>query len=374
MSKLRSAIWLAAIAGACLWAGDAQAVLVFVRGQDKPETGILLRQNEREVVIRQRQADGSWTERTIPRAEVTDLIETVSRERLAALSVDRPGDYRDYAEELTEKRQDPEAQETALRLYLIAGWLDPEKLGKSSMLGMIKLSRSPAEERAFRAMAFLLDPAHDRSVLQAPTATAASTEAGKKMRDEDRQTLIRALQTVRSGAAASRRNLVKRANIRALLAPHADLLTWEEFSSAAAGICADCKNGRAPCSACDGKGKRQIGGRRINCSVCGGRGDTVCPTCMGEFATAPMAPALLAKILSLELALLGGASGDAASPREKAGESPAGGEAPQSLDWAASVARGAVEPPRSLSLTTITEFDPRLCLYRDGKWVAPEKP
>ena len=49
----------------------------------------------------------------------------------------------------------------ALRLFLIAAHLDPQKLGPSSLLGMSLLASTPAEVRKYRAMAFLLDPKGD---------------------------------------------------------------------------------------------------------------------------------------------------------------------------------------------------------------------
>jgi hypothetical protein len=39
--------------------------------------------------------------------------------------------------------------------------------------------------------------------------------------------------------------------------------------------------------------------------------------------------------------------------------------------WAEIMATSSPTPVPSLSLTTLTEFDPRNCEYRDGEWVKP---
>jgi len=46
-------------------------------------------------------------------------------------------------------------------LYLIAAYRNPQELGRSSLLGMTALARTPAEERRFRAMTYLLGDDHD---------------------------------------------------------------------------------------------------------------------------------------------------------------------------------------------------------------------
>jgi hypothetical protein len=85
-----------------------------------------------------------------------------------------------------------------------------------------------------------------------------------------------------------------------------------------------------------------------------------------------MAPHLLAKILTLEVALRGG---DKARAKPAAGAEGGGGEAPKAAEkWSLSAAGAENRPARTLTLETLTEFDPRLCLFRDGKWVAAETP
>ena len=84
----------------------AQAVVVYKKGSNKPVAGHLVRQNDKEVVVRD-EASSGLKEIAIPRSEIEDLIETVSAERLAILDSSRPQEYREYAEELAEKNSIP---------------------------------------------------------------------------------------------------------------------------------------------------------------------------------------------------------------------------------------------------------------------------
>ncbi len=137
------------------------AVIVFLKGQDEPIRGYFVRENEHVVVLQQLQTDGSTQERIVSRSEIEDVIKTVDSARLEALRPENPDGYREYAEELAEKSKDPDAQVTAIRLFLIAAYLQPQRLGRSCLLGMVPLARQGTEQRHFRAMAYLLDPTHD---------------------------------------------------------------------------------------------------------------------------------------------------------------------------------------------------------------------
>src|SRR3954466_16365436 len=128
----------------------AAAVVIYKRGTNKPVTGHLVRQSDREVIVREDTPAGA-KELVIPRSEIEDLIESVSPARLASLDPARPREYREYAEELAEKKLDPEARLTAVRLFQIAAWLDPAKTGRGALLGLVSLARPGEEEARFRA-------------------------------------------------------------------------------------------------------------------------------------------------------------------------------------------------------------------------------
>ncbi len=287
------------------------AVIVLPAGGGKPIKGRLVRMSPEVIVLRVRRPDGSWHERTIDRSGVEDVLVTVSKDRLASLGADRPKDYRDYAEELAEKREDPDARAAAIRLYLIAAYLDPDRLGRSCLLGMTGLARDAEEERKFRAMVYLLDPEHDRRSLR-PAADRALDRPSDD--PEARDALLKTLRTLRLGRRREALHLAKRPDVTRQLASLADIMTHDELVRAA-----------------EGTGKS-------------------------------LSPAMLRKVLTLELALLK----DPAAPIEPA---PAKGELPR---WSQTIGGGAATPLPSLTLETLVgEFDPRKCHYRDGKWVEP---
>ncbi len=165
--------WAVLLVGALIFLAPqpASAVIIFLKGQDQPLLGYLVRETSDVVVFRQLLEDGQQRRRTLSKSEIEDLIISVSDERLEKLERSDPQAYREYAEELSEKRKDPDAQETAIRLFLIAAYLDTDRLGRSCLLGMAGLARDEAEQRRFMAMAYLLDPKHDSSLLKSPTVT-----------------------------------------------------------------------------------------------------------------------------------------------------------------------------------------------------------
>ena len=250
-------------------------------------------------------------------AEIDRPLVAVCPDRLGRLHPDDPDAYRDYAEELVARRHDPEARQTGLRLYLIAAWLEPERLGRTCLLGMLALARDSAEERRFRAMAYLLDPHGDRSVLKhAPAAGSpdrSSDNAGRRSAglartnsdDAGRQGLLRAIQAMRRCQHRVALQIADRPSVQEALAPFAHLLCLDQFR----GI-----RGEVP-------------------------------------------PKMLRKLLMIEWELTRG------------GDPTAGDEDPHTCWSQLAHQRDTVRP---LALETLTEFNPRECVYRDGRWVQPE--
>ena len=169
----RWAVWLV-VALILFAARPASAVIIFLKGQDQPLLGYLVRETSDVVVFRQLLEDGQQRRRTLSKSDIEELINSVSDERLETLERSDPQAYREYAEELSEKRKDPDAQQTAIRLFLIAAYLDTDRLGRSCLLGMAGLARDEAERRRFMAMAYLLDPKHDTNLLKSRTVTSPS--------------------------------------------------------------------------------------------------------------------------------------------------------------------------------------------------------
>lgn len=284
---------------------------MFLAGSDEPLHVLTIREDAVSIVVGLPNADGTFTERVYEKRQIEDFIRTVDAERLAGLSPENPSAYRDYAEELAEKKADPDARAAALRLYVIAAHLDPDKLGRSSLLGMTALARSPLEERRMRAMSYLLDPAHDASLLKEPGATAAASVGADNAAGS--QSLLSLIRLLRKGQGLVARRTAERKESEATFLQHGRGLTQQDFLA----LC------RQP---------------------------------------QPLPPEDLARLIRLELALTGSEPGD-----ETAGES---GEK-QLPSWASAIASDDTQPVTPLSLETLTEFDPRLSVYRDGKWVAP---
>ena len=279
-----------------------QAVVVYKRGSHKPITGHLVRQNDREVVVRDESA--GLRELVIPRGDIEDLIETVSAARLEALDPNRPQEYREYAEELAEKKLDPEARLMAVRLFQIAAWLDPAKTGHGALLGLVSVARPGSEEARFRAAAYLFDPNHDKSLL-------GQNLAAGRGKDDPVQGLLDALRLLRRGHGTQARTAISAPAIGDELAAHQGILSHEEFLAA--------------------------------CTV------------------KELADEQLRKILELELTLESRLRG--------------GGEqrAQTTLaSWNDSVRTGNLAPVPGLQFDKLTEFNPRECIFRGGKWRQPD--
>jgi hypothetical protein len=289
-------------------ASPCQAVVVFLKGDDKPVVGFFVQQTERSLVIQQVMPDGTRRERVFVRTDVEDVVFTVSRERLEALDPATPTAYRDYAEELAEKRQDPEAQETAMRLYLIAAHLDPAALGRSSLLGLVNLARTEDEQARFRAMAYLLDPEHDERVLQRPNPV---TEKPQELTAQTRGRLLDAVRNLRQGRKYSAKEALGFPDIQQAFDQFEGIITLKEFED--------------------------------SCS----RGTLGNP--------------MVRKLILLELALAPGAVEMTATDTE-----------PSLLSWRQSTRRDGLTPVPSLTLERVTEFDPRKSRFQGGRWVVPD--
>ena len=285
------------------------AVIIIEKNKKgEPIRGYLVDANEIRVVVDVLLPNGETRQRIFPRSSIDEMIQAVSAERLEALHKDRPQDYRDYAEELTVKKEDPDAQRTAIRLYQIAAYLAPEKLGRSSLLGMVALARDASEERKFRAAAYLLDSEHDRSVLRSGKPAAD----GVKLTDEQRQQLRQMLRALREGRANDARAAAKRPGLQEPLQRIASVLAASDFE--------DLRNGET------------------------------------------LPPNLMFKVLAAELAL------DPQTADRRTGDALDESAPRPPTSWSKLADPKSAAPFPVLSLELLTEFDPRQCHFRKGKW------
>jgi len=329
----------------------AWAVIVFLKGQDEPLRGYLLSSDDHKVVINELLPDNAVKKRTILRAEIDDVLQTVSFERLESLKPAEPDRYREYAEELAEKSKDPDARVTAIRLFLIAAHLAPERLGRSCLLGMVPLAENDAQQRQFRAMAYLLDATHDPKLLTMPVL---SNSPHSDMEPRYGKQLLRVLRKLRQGNRREAASLARRIRLKDRLRELTDTITYEEFDEACSTVCPHCVQGYQKCPACGGR--KFVAGE--SCPTCSARGTIACPHCGTDYRHNPLPPSLLKRIVQLELNWL-----PSTTPLPNA-------TSPPHRSWAQSVQQGRVAPLPPLSLETITEFDPRENVFRDGQWTS----
>jgi hypothetical protein len=213
----------------------ADAALVYLADRDQPVAGYVDQSDPQVVVVRDVLPNGQTRELRFPRDQVQDIVATVATDRLEDLSPSDPTSYRDYAEELAEiaeKQGDPEARDTSLRLFLVAAQLDRERLGRGCLLGMAEIAATAAEARRYRAMAYLLDPLHNRNVLDMDRRDATGGEAPLAEGDE---MVLRAFQALRRDDARRARLLAEQPGFEEALAKWSKVITYDEFLNAARG-------------------------------------------------------------------------------------------------------------------------------------------
>ena len=341
----------------------AYGVIVLQKGENEGIRGVIVRKDESQIVVKVLARSGKTELRTIPRAQIEEIIETVDKQRLSGLKPSKPESYSLYAEELSDKRNDLEAREMGIRLFLIAAHLDPNRLGRSSLLGMTRLSRSSDEERRFRAMVYLLDTAHDRSSLQAPQHQSRPVVSLKM--DQGRfKSLLKVGELIRKGEKRTAQLMIQRPPVRRALARYGQVMTAKQLENIASTRCSNCKGGKMKCTHCNGTG-RVAGTRRVKCPRCM-RGTTLCNICFGNYVQRWTSRADSFRLLTLELAILKSLGAEpliapAIGARSKAKVSA----------WSKVVRSKQTQKAPTLTLQTITEFDPRLSVYNNGKWGKP---
>ncbi|QDU73135.1 hypothetical protein Pan97_01020 [Bremerella volcania] len=296
---------------ACLlFTCDALGAVVYIKGQKEPIAGFVESADDMSIHLRIRTPDGDELTREILRGEIDLLLQPVSPSRLSQLSPDNPKAYREYAEELVEKTTDPEAVETAKRLFMIAAHLDPKAQGRSALLGMTPLMNDAQGVKQLRAMAYLIDPSHDASLLEGQQQAVAT---GAALDESLRQEVIKVLQMLRHGERADARQQLQRDEIRSAMRQGTSKITPDECLALVQGLCPGCEQGKIPAY-------------------------------------------MLQKLVAAELELSTSQATDEVKPQ-----------------WGFFLDSSFQKPLPVLSLAKAIGFDPRQCVYRDGKWVEPTK-
>jgi hypothetical protein len=324
--------------------------------------GFVVYEDGTRLKIRTLTADGQEKEEIYSQAKIK-VLHRLEVKRLEALAKNNPKGYRDYAEELSRQDADPEARYTAMRLYLIAAYLAPDKYGTSSLLSMSRMASTPAEARKCRAMAFLLDPQADAAILEKP---AGKPVQAAKIPAHALDDFTLALQHYRAGRINLAIDTAKHDGVDQVfgLAPgKIDQKTFLQWCSDT--FCKTCKtDGTVACSACKGTGFvfNEFGGRDL-CPTCNGKKRVLCPDCGGTHFHDPPEDAVRT-VLRCELWAL----------EQHAGGDDGRKEAADRKGWSAVLQARRTGPVLPLSLETITDFDPRKCRYRNGKWVEEPAP
>jgi hypothetical protein len=287
----------------------AGGVTIVLKGSDKPIYGFIVKEEPTQILIRQVTSSG-FRVVSVQRKDIEFINNPHDIDRLVALSPDQPEAYRRYAEELVEQKVDPEARELSTRLFLLAAYWDGERLGRSCLLGLADLAFTVEQKERCRALAYLLDPGHDRSLLQ------DVVERPSSLAPDSNQTALRTLlEALERGRMRQAQGIAKRSNPAVLLASYQQFLTTEELELALA----------TPES--------------------------------GEFSKV-----LRTRLLRLRYEVLARDLGS----RKRLGGRP-------TRKWHIGLLNPEnQEPVRALTLEAITPYDPRQCLYRDGKWVRSE--
>jgi hypothetical protein len=240
------------------------------------------------------------------------IIHRVDNSRLEKLNKDDPKGYFEYATELADRKlaADPEARDLARRLFLIAAYLDKRQFGNEALLNMGSLASTPGEARRCRALASLFDTRDGAKPLKPEPLSKVPTGA--------LQDFQKALQLYRTGDIANAR---KRANQKDM-----DLV----FSMAPGKM--DKATFLQWCIDADGpSGSQSLSEDRLR------------------------------MVLQAELWVLEQLSRGDTGDKTSAGET----------KWSSILQSRQVGSVPVLSLETVSEFDPRKCLYREGKWVVP---
>jgi hypothetical protein len=317
--------------------------------------GRMISQDATRIVLKE---PGRKDNVTINRSDIVRIVEIVQAKHLMTLEPKNPQAYFDYAGELSAQRDDPEALDMALRLYLISAYLQPEKLGFQALDKMSRIARNEEEGRSFRAMAFLLDRLGDKRTLE--TQGRKVKKDGSTISSESVDDFLKAIELLRRGKTREALAQGQKEGVAEFFDIIPDLMSYKEFVKLCEKKpeCTACKNGRLICKACE------AGPKQRTCKVCNAKGWVLCPVCKGEPRRVPVTAKQFNIILRLELL-------HAQNPKAKLEVTTPQGSAPEG--WSRLLAPKHMQPVPVLSLRYLTEFDPRLCVYVDGRWQAPTK-
>ncbi|MGF1579895.1 MAG: hypothetical protein ACFCD0_11070 [Gemmataceae bacterium] len=332
---------------------DGQAIVLEVKaGETKTFVrGVLVGETKEEIVVKVDLPDGTTQEKTFQLSDVA-VIYKVNRELLKTLTdpkqITRYAQFADQYAKLAKKHDDPEAKALATRLYLIAASRSSGTQRSKLLVAMAGVARSAGEARRIRALAYLSDPQRDQRIL------ASDPLQGIRKNELPWAEFREALRSMRSGQIQKALEKIKDQGVARCFANIPGFISLQEFHKLCGKMQCPCNGtGSTPCTKCKGAGRT----RRGVCLNCNGRGRIVCGNCDGRGVSQELSETQLRTILKTELHLE-----DKGPARRNNRE----------LSWGSQLSNDGAAF-RELSLETVTEFDPKECVYRDGKWEAPSK-
>ena len=236
----------------------------------------------------------------------------VPDERLQKLDPNKPEGYRDLAEEMSAVRNSPLARDLTTRLYLICAASGEGKVRRSALRGLIRTARNKGESQKFKALAYLQDDQFS-SLLYATGETQPQNEGNQpnKKRDAIDDKVLDALKSLRQGKMRRARKIMEDQAVRSRFGKFEKLVPLDEFLKA--------------------------------------------------IESSEVSDSLLLRIIQMDSMVKNGADPESA----KASGS--------DVVWRY-IFKNRI-PPRlpKIDFDTVTEFDPKKSIYRNGMWRTPSK-
>lgn len=202
---------------------DLSGDTIWVRGKDNPISGKILARNAEQVSVRVFK-DGEFDNVIdLPLANVEHLLVNIDADRLSKLTPDRPGEYRDYAEELASQKTDLSARDLARRLYLIAAANSDGSVRGSALAGLIAIAETDTQRHRMEVLRFLVIPGESSiSLGKEPTKRRSLT-------GPQRQLTLKLIHAIRKEESDTATKLLDSPDNRAVFSFWSDECRLEEF-------------------------------------------------------------------------------------------------------------------------------------------------
>lgn len=277
---------------------------IVLQGQTEPVIGRILTQTEQGIRIETQGPSGSPSVVEIPVEKILLILPAEDPKVLEKLEPGRWADYRDVADDLAARKQDPDAITTAMRLLLIVAYHGEGQQREGALSSLIALARNSQEQRELEAIAVRYG---NRPAPAPDTPRILLTTQGAT--DAERNELLASVRAIRRGEAEEARRRLASSGLNAAYEKLGAPLPWSRLESYA--------------------------------------------------RNRPTSPNALSELASLEAILLGAVPATSRTAPSKDGEV-----------WE-QITRGPLPAWHDVDWVDVLSFDPRNCLFREGKWRRP---